>query len=98
MKQEISYAIKKRISEKSTIKKKLFLNILYYDEDNVIRFLILSETDYGYGSLFYDSIAAGYLNSVPNGKESLIQPDVFDKFYYECPLEDFKKLILLVVE
>lgn len=98
LKQEISYDIKKRISEKSTIKKKLLLHIFYYDEDKVIRFLILSETDYGYGSLLYDSIAAGYLNDVPNGKESLIQPDVFDKFYYECPLEDFRKLIPLVVE
>jgi len=98
MKQKISYNIKKMISGKSTIKMKLLLNLFYYDKDNVIRFLILSVKGYDSLAPYYDSIAAGYLNRVPNGKESLIQPDVFDKFYYECPLEDFKKLIPLIVK
>ena len=98
MKQKISYNIKKMISGKSTIKTKLLLNLFYYDKDNVIRFLLLSKEEYSFNYSLYGAIAAGYLNRVPNGEESLIQPDVFDKFYYECPLEDFKKLIPLIVK
>jgi len=99
MKQKISYNIKRMISRKFIPEIKLFLNLFCYDKNNVIRFLILSVercpiTNYN----SYNSIAARYLNSVPNGKESLIQPDVFNKFYYECPLQDFKKLIPLVAE
>jgi len=98
MKQQISYEIKRRM-DSSLKTTKLLLNIFYYGKDNVIRFLILSEEKYSFDECSsYGAIAAGgYLNDVPGGEESLIQPDVFDKFYYECPLEDFKKLIPLTI-
>jgi len=97
MKQQISYQIKKRTN--SSTKTKLLLNLFYYDKDNVIRFLLLSKYKYSFEECSsYGEIAVGYyLSDVPGGKESLIQPDVFDKFYYECPLEDFKKLIPLTI-
>ena len=89
MKQKISYNIKKWISGKSISKTKLLLNLFYYDKDDVVRFLIFSV----YRGNSFSSYGSLAMAVVPNGEESLSQPDVFDKFYFECPLDNFKKLI-----
>jgi hypothetical protein len=73
----------------------LLLNTMYYEKDNVVRFLILSglslKGDKNNVVTYYKGIPKqGQFTEIPGKDKSIfIKPEVFEMFYCEVPAEQF---------